>query len=342
MVPMGVWASLIGEREAVAIAAIARAIPDLGDVFGFECRLRGEQAAVDLGICVRRRRSGTAFAVGRPLQSRDDAWARLGEFLAAWSDQGSTLDAWIPFVFLEFDAAVHHPTLPIPSVFVSLDEPLAEPSEARARGLSVVSEALHILHGRALDPLVGQTLGACFHHLPPAGRVVHVGAMLGREPATVRLSVAIPRDEVHAYFSSLGWLAPVGVVERVLAIYAPEGFDVHLEFDVAGTLGPTLGVVLAPGNPTGWDQLLGALVTHELCAPAKRDALLAWPGEIASTIAGAPYLVRRALSHVKISAVSGVGLEAKAYFTGSPCSVGGYEASASSPTRFRTPASPAP
>jgi hypothetical protein len=89
---------------------------------------------------------------------------------------------------------------------------------------------------------------------------------------------------------------------------------VHLEFDVDEALGPRIGIVLAPANAAGWVDLLAALVSHGLCTPAKRDALLVWPGDTDGTSRA----LRRTLSHVKLSAAPSGGLEAKAYITGAP------------------------
>jgi len=308
--------TLVGAGEAARVAAIARAIPDVGDTFGFEYGLRTGKTSVDLGICLRRR---VRRERGPALRWIDDRWARLGELLATWSDRASTLHAWVPFLFLEFDAVGCRAAVPIPSVFVTLDEPLGGSATTMVRGFAIARQALRLLHGRALAPAVRAQLGACFRRLPPAGRVVHVGAMLARTPATIRLSVAMPRTDAEGYLASIGWATPASDLKQVYATYSEDTREVHLEFDVASRVGPKLGVVFAPRDEIGWRSLLEALVARGLCAPAKRDALLSWPGEVESTIAGRRWIVLRTLSHVKISHARGAELEAKAYVTGSPC-----------------------
>src|SRR5207249_650425 len=86
-----------------------------------------------------------------------------------------------------------------------------------------------------------------------------------------------------------------------------------------------------PGTKRPWDALLDHLVEIGLCLPAKRDALVAYPGvsseqtdaerwpagmaRVSEFLGGRTTgLFLRVLHHVKIVYEPGAALEAKAYF----------------------------
>lgn len=80
-----------------------------------------------------------------------------------------------------------------------------------------------------------------------------------------------------------------------------------------------------PAREPGWRVLLDRLVARDLCTPAQRDALLAWPGhDTARTAAswpcdgsGAPLpgICAYGLSHIKLATSPDRPLQAKAYLT---------------------------
>jgi hypothetical protein len=283
------------------VLAIARAVPDIGDTIGLECRLGPAAGPVDLGIAIRRRSGGRR--ADEPLPA-DPAWRRLSAFRDAWDDPTSRLHSWIPFVFLEFDA-VGPPGIPQPSVFVTLDWPLVDPSDADAerdvRRLSatVVHDALLLLLGsRALSRRVAN-LDRCMDALPDEGRVVHAGAMLGRRGSGVRLSLAMRREAHPRYLQHVGLTPLVDAVESIVTTFAPDEHRVHVEIDVAETIGPRLGVVLACDRADGWARLLARIEDNALCTAAESAELLRWPE----------------ISHLKITPGDTGRHEAKAYVT---------------------------
>jgi hypothetical protein len=147
--------------------------------------------------------------------------------------------------------------------------------------------------------------------------------MLGRPGTGVRLSVSMPADELRGYLTRIGWPSSVGV-ESLLATFAPPAGRVHVEFDVGEVIGPQLGIVLSPSDPVDdagrWHGLLARLMENALCTPAKRAALLKWPGVTNETPSARGHLcsLQRAVSHIKVSGGPRRRPEAKAYLTVTP------------------------
>lgn len=314
---LGVWAELFDARAWNRLCAIAALIPDLGDAFGFECRLAADSAAVDFGVSLRRprvagpRRSPPAVPPGDVVPP---AWQRFGALWREWSQPDSHLRTWVPFGFLEFDADSPPDRFALPSVFLSLDWP----TDGAVQGpLDCLRLGLGLLHGGPLPAATMDRLDRCIDALPVDGRVVHVGALLARGARVIRLSVAFPRSGLSQYLDRIGCPEMQGVVEESLRRLAPRAGRVHLEYDVADAVAPRIGVVLAGGPGAAWGPLLDRLAEVGLCAPAKRAALLAWPGNSA----GRPrhdrstQALSRALSHVKVTHVHGETAVAKAYLT---------------------------
>lgn len=295
---------LVPRRALARILAIARAVPDLGDSVGFECRLGSAAGPVDLGLGIHRRTIGVGRRDHRPsLPPRlPPEWQRLDAFCRAWWHPSSLLHSWVPFAFLEFDADAPG-TYPVPSIFVSLDWPLTNPddpaSEAECRRVTaaVVREAFALLLEAPAHARLAPNLDAGIAELPAEGRVVHAGAMLGRSACGGRLSIAMPRHAQAGYLAGIGLPQVGAVIESIVAALASEDEKVHLEVDVAEALGPRVGVVLARDDREGWSRVLERFAARGLCTSDEQAALLAWPQ----------------ISHLKVTPSNDRRLEAKAY-----------------------------
>jgi hypothetical protein len=152
--------------------------------------------------------------------------------------------------------------------------------------------------------------------------------MLGRPGEAVRVSVLVPRLDAHPYLASIGWHSGLETLDRGIEAFASyTDFDdpyaaVQIDLDVGGVIGPLIGLTLRPRHLSGWPGLLDALVGAGLCAPQKRDALLAWPGQTVAELEADGQLqsciLERDISHAKISCGAGVEPKAKAYFGVTP------------------------
>lgn len=314
--------ALLPDDAWPGLEALAGAVPDGADPVGFEIRLAAGDGTADLGAALAAGGEAAARLAGREpgevdrLVEASDGWRRLRDFARAWTEAGSLVARWVPFLFLELDADAAGGPAPTPSVFVALDAPLDEPTGAGSIALALAREAGRLLHGGPLAGALEARMAACFEALPEAGSPLHLGAMLGRKAPGVRLSMAMPREALPGYLDAIGWRGD-DALDRCLARHEPPAGLVQVDFDVSDAIHPRLGLAYRPTRPEGWAALLDRLVADGPCAAAKRDALLAWPGADTRRLAGYgfPCRMTRETSHVKLSVEAERPVEAKAYFS---------------------------
>lgn len=226
-------------------------LPDIASSVGFEIRLAGDNPQVDFGVSLHR--SPSLLQAWREFRTRrlamglsTEAWCGFEDFLENWCTDSSVLYPWIPFIFLEVDADNEEFT---PCIFTSFDWPitaLEDEASERERSWKVADTALDILTRSGIPARVRENVRAAFHSLPAGGRVVHAGAMLGRDSDQVRLSIAVPSQEWKGYLDSLG-LDGAWYEERIEQL-SPQRPSVHFECDIANATGAKVGVVLAGQN----------------------------------------------------------------------------------------------
>ncbi len=335
----GASSALITSAAWRTVGELADAVPACAESVGFECSLDAQTHTVDLGISVTPENRGRSVLCGEHGDARlahcvavDERWRRLQEFAQRWADPSSGLARRVPFLFLEFDSDGPRAPVPIPSVFVALDWPLDELSAAARQrdqvegagtepGLAAARKILNLLRNQPLAPDVDALLERCFLDVPDGGVVLHVAAMLSRPGASARLSVLLPRGYLRPYLLGLGWQGIAGL-ERLLDDYdAHAGFThltsrVQVDFDVGGLTNTRIGITVRPLDTGEWRALLAVLVRTSLCTPAKRDALLSWPGISVGWLPGAaePRVLQHYISHVKLSCSIAGDRQAKAYF----------------------------
>jgi hypothetical protein len=328
-------AALVSRAGRRRLEAMAAELPACGKSVGFECTLHDRAAQADLGVSVTPANGGRAALLEKDdpkveqLMRRDERWRRLRDFIALWCDETACLERRVPFVFLEFDADDGPPALPVPSVFVALDWQVKEldrhvtdPASAAVFAAGEIERIVQPLRGAGLDAQKRRALLRCFQTLPPGGVALHVGAMLGRSQRGVRLSMVVSRRDAAAYLAGLGWRSGPSALQSMLERYGPLSdfghpvAHVQLDFDVDATIGERVGVSLRPAEESGWPALLDALVAERLCTPAKRDALLSWPGMTFDWFSGMPrpHVVQRYISHLKYACTSDARPVVKAYF----------------------------
>jgi hypothetical protein len=305
--------ALVGKRARGTLLQLAKSIPDVWSSFGFECRL-GREAEVDLGLSVVPDGLASLLSPGtgvgaptiRAVVPGGLQWKRLVGFSRVWSEpRTQQLRSWLPFLFLEFDAGSASQSPPVPSVFLALDSPLD-----RAAGrphFEAASIAAELLRGRRLSSRDDVKLRHCFDALPGGGHVLHLGLMLGRSQAQLRLSVRLPYDTVTRYLGAIGADAAAEGAREVLAVMARWLSPVQLDFDFAPSTSPRIGFGIRPDPATGerWEALLDDLVAMRCCRREKAEALLEWTNESEPE--------RFLLSHVKVVTSPGARPQAKAY-----------------------------
>lgn len=304
-------------------------MPERIESFGFECRLREGSDAVDLGFSVIPANGGRDALAGllsdrrveRAVQA-SEAWRRLRELALCWRDGSSSLYTWVPFLFLELDADRAVAAFPVPSLFVALDSRLEGAPGVRgamrdAPELAAAREAGAILIGGAPGDPGDAALVECFDLLPRGARVLHLGVMMGRPDAGLRLSVQLPERDALPYLFAIGEGGTARGAEEVLARLPERSGSVQIDFDLGTAPRGRIGLSLAPlvSDKASWTRLFLAVERIAEVSAPKIEGLLRWPGVGRIPMSKrTTALVRREISHVKIVCTASSTNEAKAYF----------------------------
>lgn len=289
-----------GARRAVL--ELAEALPAIGEPFGFECRLSAGAHPVDFGFAVPSSAAGAALGAavsGAP----DAARARLAAFATRLASDAS-LRAWVPFLFLEYDAGAPLAPAPVPSLFAALDSPLS-PRPGRAPELDAALEVIVALRGREAEPAIAVVRRA-HALLPPGARLLHVGVLCGRADPSVRLSLLLEGAQAARYLDALGAPEAGAAAHAALAGFGPWLGAAQVDLDC----GPPIGARVGIGLPPEASGALGeALVAHAGASRARVAALARWhePPDPSRGVRA------RRVSHTKLVCAPDRVLEAKAY-----------------------------
>ncbi|MCP3102947.1 hypothetical protein LZ198_29120 [Myxococcus sp. K15C18031901] len=323
--------------EALAdVRAIAAWLPsELTNGFGLETRLTDPAARADVFFWLNADSLGPDIVAGRDPHialperlSREPLWRSITTFARQWVDPGSLLHQGVDSFWLEFDVAGPPPEPPAPVVFFCPEEmPLphdtATGHQARRRHQDIATAALSTLSDGALADETLRNVRACIDALPAGSQPFALGILRSRQLDTVRFCAKdIPVHGMRDYLAAVGWEGPREDFDALLDWLGPLADRFVLDFDVGSRVLPTVGLEVSfhhrrqPPTEPRWSPLLDALVARGLCRPDKREALLAWPGQVPCT-EDFGHEVRegrfdKRLSHLKLSLKP--QLEAKAYF----------------------------
>jgi hypothetical protein len=335
------------------VGAAARLIPAAATAnFGFECRLGEALPRADFLVSASAAGGGREILAGvntgirLPGTLADDAvWRRVLDFCGRWADPTSSLYDGADYLWLEFDIDGPPSGLPVPNVFFSPQRspgPVAAEegsAGARQRACQLVEMGADILRGAPLPRAHAKCLSACFRALPKSARVFQAGFMLARNSDAVRLCVRdLSSARILEYLIRIGWGGDPTALQSVLDALSPLVGPICLDIDVSAAVSHKIGLECRPRSVNGgqpgteqpWDLFLDYLVERGLCLPAKRDALLTYPGicseqtdaerwpanltRISEFLGGRTIgLFIRTLYHVKIVYQPRCPLEAKAY-----------------------------
>jgi hypothetical protein len=305
---------LVGAAQRARLEQLERFVPRGIRSLGVECRLTAAEPVVDLGVSVSPDAEGLgpeAFADATPelrlALAEDPRWRRVARFGEHWRDARSLCRAWVPFVFLEYDAG--RLGRPVPSVFAALDSPLGD---APSRGFperEASFEFASILLGNAFDTPRAAALAACFDALDGASRLLHVAVMLGRSRAALRVSAWLSEANLGEYFARLGVPDARDRIDPLLDLLPERREFVQLDFESDPPTACRIGLGHRPSDHGGWAALLDRLVSAGACDAAKAAQLLC----IASEGLGDAIASRCELSHVKLVLAASGQIEAKVY-----------------------------
>jgi hypothetical protein len=312
---------LFNPQAVERLYRLARILP--GECQGIlEARLIPGTFPVDLSLRLRNLR-----------EAPKELPSSIRDFLTQWAVPEGPLSL-IRSVWLEFDLDREEPE---PIVCAKLPR-FPDPGWL----MEVLLPALqgHPIH----EPQRGLIL-ACLQALPEPATLLYVFDLRARGSDAVRLEIF--GLEPAAMLGYLQDMAPemVPAVEPVASLF--EGVErLHLSFDVADKILPRIGLEGSyprqPSREPRWSALLESLVDRTLCSPAKRDALLAWPGYDTFWTAPLHWPVTelgprgaciRFLSHLKVVCGPNRDPEAKAYLVFGPPDRSSDAASASRSTR---------
>jgi hypothetical protein len=287
---------------------LARTLP--GECQGtLETRLAPGAQTVDLSLRLRMAQDARGVGVALPSSTRD--------FLAGWAEPEGPL-APVRSVWLEFDLDRDEPEPVVCAKLPRVQDPgwLTGPLLRALQG--------HPIPGGQLDLIL-----ACLQALPETATLLYVFNLQARGSDAVRLEIF--GLESAGLLGYLRIVAPkvVSTVEPIVSLF--EGVErLHLSFDVVDEILPRIGIEGSfsrqPSREPRWNAFLERLVAGDLCSPAKRDALLAWPGY--DTFWTAPLhwpaelgprgACIRLVSHLKVVCRPDRDPEAKAYLVFGP------------------------
>lgn len=317
-----------------ACAAVAHLPAAAVRTMYFECRMHDRSARVDLIVAIQPR--GAVLLDARPPDPVTPAWwDRLMAFRRRWTAPGSRLGALIDHVWLAYDIdceeALSTGVTPTPGIYFSFEKapPLHEDQAATWRRRSTA--AIENFTGRSVTQRVAEGLRTCFDRLPPSADVAYVGLMTHRATPVIRICLTkIRTDALPSYVAATAAARPKAVhaiTQLTAGRYAADGSRrvpmLHLDLDTDGRFLPRIGMERPFERPC---QRRGAIdpaarhllerFTHSrLCAHAKAEALLSWPGRSVTIL---PYelewsVVDRRVNHLKLVVDAAGTLEVKGY-----------------------------
>lgn len=332
--------SLISSKEFNKLLVIAEKYPPLISMgSAFETRLNDQQPALDMFFAINAKNK--IIPAGQHPESQLDpvlfshpVWQQIQRFFVAWSIPGSPLEKNVDQVFLEYDVGDTVPDIPVPSIFMQINDNiyLKNPDQP-GDGFKDVSEldiewifaALAILkNGPVSKGTIGNAM-RCFEFLPPDTKIDHMAIMASRTPDTMRINIAgLDEDMLYGFLEAIG----LGFRTTQLNEALPDLFTMidHLvlALDVSETFSPRIGIELrlskadsGQQNQPKWELLLEKLVTQGLCSHAKRDGLLGWGGKSRELFDPDLYrfMINRHLNLVKLVFEPDLSPTAKAYFS---------------------------
>ena len=284
--------------------AVAQILPNAMASYYLECRLVADADQVDFLTCLTGSSGGHNILAGQgpaadlpPCLLEDRVWRRIRDFYTHWVETSSPLHAQIPMTWLEFDHIDQSPSqIPLPSFSLCLDsdyewnalQPQHVNHLSAPRYRQISWNAFELLLGNPLSTQTKQSLFSCFELLPPGGQIIHLSAMLARQPVALKIYGSIPKDYLLRYLTQINWPGSVTELQSILDMYyTPDTTDqnVYIDISIEDRVMAKLGLAFAQQQiPTLPDPdprrslLLDRLVETGLCTSDKRSALHAWPG----------------------------------------------------------------
>ncbi len=288
------------------VRALAEQLPDIFSSYYLECRLSEPRGQVDFLACLaaspdgeEMQRLSTAAERSQSALAHEPIWSLVWNCVQRWSSPALEWFRKLPFLWLEFDHVnARSVTRQLPSLCVCVDASYlgaSPPSVSPASHEASYEHCMDFLSPALLPAFPGllsanrrRLMATCFRRLSPHGRMIHVSCMLAREPMTLKLYGAVPREYFVGYLKDIGWPGSFYSLQRIMHTFCtPETSDDTVYFDLAvdDALLPYVGIAFSQlqlKQPASSDPrrraLLGIFRDQGLCAPDGRSELETWPG----------------------------------------------------------------
>ncbi len=241
---------------------------------GFECRLADSSEAVDFLFSLHRR----VLNIPAPFLTHS-VWQTLQTFCREWIEPTSFLYRGVKNISLEFDIDGPISQVPVPSLFAEINRETDRHDTLR------LSEVILKRFKHPFSQKFEENLQRCFHALPEGARIIYLGLMLSRPTQGVRIVVeGLKPEQILPYLLQISCFDSTNdtfekMVSTLSNLVDSIGF---IGFDVSETIHPQIGLEgffeKQPSDEPRWQSFFDYLIAKELCSPAKRDALLTWPG----------------------------------------------------------------
>ena len=296
----------VGHLPALAVARRA----------GFEMRLSDPAPAADVVVALGTGGELFSHYRDRGRTAATGPTASLGRFLGEVSRRPDDW-RWLRGVMLEYDVAkIPSGARRAPGVFLGLRPGIGSETRLGGRPVAeVLAECLAGVAGWDRDPDECRVLANAVASIPPQAELMQAGAMPGREPRLLRMTVVFARaGQIPGFLTGLGWPGALAEVDRVLnrmADAAPSVFAVSLGVGaraVDARIGLEIyrnrgGETLGTWTNTTWEDwrpLVGRLEEEGWCLPVKGEGLSHLPG-LHRIVGGAGVsLLYLGINHLKI------------------------------------------
>ncbi|MGQ0703487.1 MAG: hypothetical protein ACT4PM_10190 [Gemmatimonadales bacterium] len=329
---------LVDPETLAKLRLVAELLPPVARA-GFECRLDPDARQVDLqqGISSGNGELAVLQAVldAANQAERHPGWAAVQRVCSACQIPDSPLAKGVSELWLEVDfpgGSVDQVYHLAPSIFVRL-----RPASAGQGGSGALArEVIGVLGSGPGQAPAFAALTACADACPEGAWISHVGAMLGRTAGGFRIHVSGLRlDRMERFLEQVGWPGDGSSIRRLAGELFEIVDSIIVCLDIGERIGPLIGFECVFSLPRETDprvgRLLDYLISQHLCSPAKRDALLRWPGRISPPETALPWpdhllilglqqpaqrlgFLERRWSHIKLTCDPGGPRLAKAYF----------------------------
>lgn len=257
------------------IQALAESLPPISTAC-LECRLGEGKDRVDFLVafpCM-----ALNLPEGFPIHP---VWQAFTHFCQDWTNPATELCQIIDYTWFEFDLIEKPSQVPIPCIGFTLNQEAIKDCRLREIAIEYLIKLL-----QPSDPLLLESnIQTCADALPNGARIAHIGAMLSRSSKAVRLvAKGIPPQQLPDYLEQVGWKDSADKLPTLLPDLSNFVDSIALAFDVGNHIYSRIGLECFFEKQPFDDELVWQtflddyLVKEGLCTPAKRNALLAWPG----------------------------------------------------------------